>query len=193
MKKLILILNLILVCAFVSQTCYSQIEVVLGIAKTSIIGGESWQDPIGFQVGAIVPVININDRIAFRAEANFSMQGAKWEEYSYSGTTTLLYINAPLVLRYLTESGFFGEAGLQPGILISAKDKYEDGSSESYMEHMNAFDLSLPVGIGYQFKNNIGVGFRVILGITDITKDEDYSDRNMVYALRGTYRFGPKK
>lgn len=193
MKKLILILNLILVCAFLSRTCYSQIEVVLGITKTSIIGSESWQDPIGFQVGAIVPVIDINDRIGFRAEANFSMQGAKWEEYTYSGKTTLLYINVPLVLRYQIESGFFGEAGLQPGLLLSAKDKYDDGTSESYMEHMNAFDLSLPVGVGYQFKNNIGVGFRVILGITDITKDEDYSDRNMVYAFRGTYRFGPEK
>jgi hypothetical protein len=187
MKKSIFILVLILVGASFSNPCASQVDVVLGLLKTSIIGSESWQDPIGLQVGAIVPVANINDMLSFRAEANLSMQGAKWEEYSLSGRTNLLYINIPLVIRYQTESGFFGEAGLQPGLLISAKDKYED-ITESYMDHMNALDISIPLGVGYEFKNNFGIGFRVIPGINDITKDEDDTDRNLVFALRGTYK-----
>ena len=191
MKKSIFILVLILVGASFSNPCASQVDVVLGLLKTSIIGSESWQDPIGLQVGAIVPVANINDMLSFRAEANLSMQGAKWEEYSLSGRTNLLYINIPLVIRYQTESGFFGEAGLQPGLLISAKDKYED-VTESYMDHMNALDISIPLGVGYEFKNNFGIGFRVIPGINDITKDEDDTDRNLVFALRGTYKLNLK-
>jgi len=191
MKKSIFILVLILVGASFSNPCASQVDVVLGLLKTSIIGSESWQDPIGLQVGAIVPVANINDMLSFRAEANLSMQGAKWEEYSLSGRTNLLYINIPLVIRYQTESGFFGEAGLQPGLLISAKDKYED-ITESYMDHMNALDISIPLGVGYEFKNNFGIGFRVIPGINDITKDEDDTDRNLVFALRGTYKLNLK-
>jgi hypothetical protein len=187
MKKSIFILVLILVGASFSNPCASQVDVVLGLLKTSIIGSESWQDPIGLQVGAIVPVANINDMLSFRAEANLSMQGAKWEEYSLSGRTNLLYINIPLVIRYQTESGFFGEAGIQPGLLLSAKDKYED-VTESYMDHMNALDISIPLGVGYEFKNNFGIGFRVIPGINDITKDEDDTDRNLVFALRGTYK-----
>ena len=78
MKKSIFILVLILVGASFSNPCASQVDVVLGLLKTSIIGSESWQDPIGLQVGAIVPVANINDMLSFRAEANLSMQGAKW-------------------------------------------------------------------------------------------------------------------
>jgi len=187
MKKSIFIQVLILVSASFSNPCASQVDVVLGLLKTSIIGSESWQDPIGLQVGAIVPVANINDMLSFRAEANLSMQGAKWEEYSLSGRTNLLYINIPLVIRYQTESGFFGEAGIQPGLLLSAKDKYED-VTESYMDHMNALDISIPLGVGYEFKNNFGIGFRVIPGINDITKDEDDTDRNLVFALRGTYK-----
>ena len=187
MKKSIFILVLILVGASFSNPCASQVDVVLGLLKTSIIGSESWQDPIGIQVGAIVPISNINDMLSFRAEANLSMQGAKWEEYSLSGRTNLLYINIPLVIRYQTESGFFGEAGIQPGLLLSAKDKYED-VTESYMDHMNALDISIPLGVGYEFKNNFGIGFRVIPGINDITKDEDDTDRNLVFALRGTYK-----
>jgi Outer membrane protein beta-barrel domain len=191
MKKLIITLNLILVIALFSQPCASQIDLVLGLSKSSITGSSSWQDPIGFQVGAIVPVVNINDMLCVRAEANLSLQGAKWKEGSLSGRTNLLYINVPLVVRYQTESGFFGEAGLQPGLLLSAKDKYE-GITESYMDHMNAIDLSIPVGVGYEFDNNFGVGFRVITGISDITKDKDYADRNLVFVLRGTYKLGKK-
>lgn len=191
MKKLIFTLNLFLVIAFFSQPCAAQIDVVLGLLKSSITGSESWQDPIGLQVGAIVPVANINEMISFRAEANLSMQGARWEEPGLSGRTNLLYINLPLVIRYQTESGFFGEAGLQPGLLLSAKDKYE-GTTESYMDHMNALDLSIPLGVGFEFKNNFGVGFRIIPGISDITKDKDYADRNLVFALRGTYKLGKK-
>jgi hypothetical protein len=191
MKKLIFTLNLILVIAFFSHPCAAQIDVVLGLLKSSITGSESWQDPIGLQVGAIVPVANINEMISFRAEANLSMQGARWQEYELSGRTNLLYINVPLVVRYQTESGFFGEAGLQPGLLLSAKDKYE-GTTETYMDHMNALDLSIPLGVGFEFKNNFGVGFRIIPGISDITKDKDYADRNLVFALRGTYKLGKK-
>lgn len=187
MKKAIIITSLVMVCISFSQPCVSQIDLVLGVAKTSIIGSESWQDPIGFQAGVIVPVANINEMISIRAEANLSLQGAKWEEGSWSGKTVLLYINIPFVARYLTSSGFFAEAGIQPGFLLSAKDKY-DGTSESYMDHMNAFDLSIPVGVGYEFENNFGLSFRVIPGISDITKDEDDADRNLVFVLRGIYR-----
>jgi hypothetical protein len=191
MKKLIITLNLILVIAFFSRPCAAQIDLVLGLTKSSITGSESWQDPIGFQVGAIIPVMSINEMISLRAEANLSLQGAKWKESTLSGRTNLLYLNVPVVVRYQTESGFFGEAGLQPGLLLSAKDKYE-GTTESYMDHMNAIDLSIPLGVGYEFKNNFGIGFRVIPGISDITKDKDYADRNLVFALRGTYAIRKK-
>lgn len=192
MKKLRLTFTLVLFCAFLSQSCFSQIDLVLGILKSSITGSESWQDPIGFQVGAAIPVFNINEMLSIRVEGNFSMQGAKWQEYTLSGKTVLLYINLPCVVRYKTKVGFFGEAGLQPGFLLSAKDKYE-GTSESYMEHMNALDFSIPLGVGYEFNEKLGIGIRVIPGISDITKDKDYADRNLVFALRGTYRLNIKK
>jgi len=193
MKKLILILNLILVCAFFSKPAYSQLDLILGVSKSSITGGESWKDPIGLQVGASMPVLKFSENLSLRAEANFSMQGAKWEEpfYELEGRLNLLYLNFPVVVRYQTEGGFFAEAGLQPGILLSAKDKYED-ISEDYKDYMNIFDLSIPIGIGYQINEKFGIGFRFIPGITDISEDEDEADRNLVFALRGTYTLNLK-
>jgi len=194
MKKLLLILNLILVCAFFSKPAYSQLDLILGVSKSSITGGESWKDPIGLQVGASMPVLKFSENLSLRAEANFSMQGAKWEEpfYELEGRLNLLYLNFPVVVRYQTEGGFFAEAGLQPGILLSAKDKYED-ISEDYKDYMNIFDLSIPIGIGYQINEKFGIGFRFIPGITDISEDEDEADRNLVFVLRGTYRLNLKK
>ncbi len=129
--------------------------------------------------------------MSVRVEANLSMQGAKWEESVYSGRLNLLYINVPVVLRYQTESGLFAEAGIQPGILISAKDKWED-FSENIMDHMNKLDISIPVEVGYQINDKVSIGVRVIPGITDITEDEDEADRNLVFALRGTWRLNYK-
>jgi len=194
MKKVLLILNLIFVCAFFSKPAYSQLDLILGVSKSSITGGEIWKDPIGFQVGASKPVLKFRENLSLIAEANFSMQGAKWvEEYfDLEGRLNLLYLNFPVVVRYQTEGGFFAEAGLQPGFLLSAKDKYED-ISEDYKDYMNIFDFSIPIGIGYRINEKFGIGFRFIPGITDITEDEDEADRNLVFALRGTYTLNLKK
>jgi hypothetical protein len=191
MKKLIFFLSLILVCAFFSHPCYSQIDLVLGISKSSITGGDSWRDPWGIQAGAILPILNFNQTLSLRVEGNFSMQGAKWEDYDTEGRLNLLYLNAPLVIRYKGRGGFFGEAGIQVGLLLSAKDKWED-ISENIKDYMNIFDFSIPLGVGYEFRNNLGLGLRVIPGISDITEDEDEVDRNFVIALRGTYKLNFK-
>ena len=105
-----------------------------------------------------------------------------------------MYLNFPVVVRYLHETGFFGEAGIQPGVLLSAKDKWGD-SSDDIKDEMKIFDISIPIGIGYQINEKIGVGFRVIPGITNLFEgsDSDDKDRNLVFALRGTYKLNLKK
>jgi hypothetical protein len=143
-----------------------------------------------------MPVYNFSDPLSLRAEANISTQGANWEEESYDmeGKVNLLYLNFPIVVRYLHESGFFAEAGLQPGILLSAKEKYDD-ENDDIKDYMKIFDMGIPLGIGYQINEKISVGLRVIPGITKIFEDADSddNDRNLVFALRGTYKFNLKK
>ena len=194
MKRSIFTFSLVLVSTLLAQPCFSQLDLVLGINKSSITGSDSWKDPVGIQAGVIMPVANISEEISIRAEANLSMQGAKWEYYDGMGKTSLLYLNFPIVARYLHESGFFGEAGLQPGILLSAKDKWGD-SSDDIKDEMKIFDLGIPIGIGYQINEKIGVGFRVIPGMTNLFEgsDSDDKDRNLVFALRGTYKLNLKK
>lgn len=162
--------------------------VMVRLTKCAIHGDDSWQDPIGSQIGAGLPLLNINTPMSVNAGVMVSMQGAGWQEDGYEGKTNLLYAYLPVTLRYQHPAGFYGETGLQPGFLLRAMDKY-DGTSESYMDHMKRFDLSIPVTVGYNFKNNLGVNLSVIPGITDITKDEDVKDVNFVIGLGVTYTF----
>lgn len=213
MKTKTLLLPLIAVCLSIAQSCciyYAESvtdpvtqkeklidrqecwEPIVLLTKASIRGSESWRDPLGFQAGADFPIVFIGKPLSLRAGALVSFQGAGWEYPDLEGRVNLWYAYVPVVIRYTHNSGFYGETGLQPGFLLSAKDKYE-GTSDNYMSHMNRFDLSLPFVIGYNFKNKFGVNFRVIPGITDITRDEDEKDVNFVMGLGATYSFGIKK
>jgi hypothetical protein len=159
-----------------------------GLNINNIMGSESWKPSLGPQLGVAVPLISCNESMVLRPELSLSLQGAGWDEDEWTGRTNLWYLNVPLVMRYQHSSGFFGEAGIQPGFLLIAKDKY-DGESYDYKEYMKSFDLSIPIGVGYEFKNNLGVGIRVTPGLLDISTD-DSKDRNFVIAMRLSYILG---
>jgi len=209
MKARILMMALMAFFLWITQSCCNikyvtdpftgqrQLEAVcqdwwIALTKSAIHGAESWKDPLGFQAGTDLHVTNIINPLSLRAGAMISLQGAGWQEGTLEGRTNLLYAYMPIILKYQHSSGFYGAAGLQPGLLLSAKDKYQ-GITENYMDYMNRFDLSVPVIIGYQFKNNIGVFLRVIPGLNDITKDTDVKDRNFVMGLGVSYSWGLNK
>ncbi len=191
--SILIVANLLLAQSLIAQTDKLVFSVFGALSKSSIVGeSDSWKDPIGGMGGVTVAKF-LNEEVSVRLELNLSMQGAKWEEDwgegLTKGRTNMLYLNVPLVVRYQLESGFFGEAGIQPGFLLSAKDKY-NGLTEDYSDYVKKFDFSFPIGVGYEFINNFGVGIRVIPGITNVNEGEDVSkDRNFVVAVRATYTF----
>jgi len=77
---------------------------------------------------------------------------------------------------------------------LSAKENYED-ENDDIKDYMKIFDMGIPMGIGYQINEKISVGLRFIPGITKIFEDADLDDneRNMVFALRGTYTLNLNK
>jgi hypothetical protein len=168
-------------------------QVIVG-AQSSSLPGESgsYEHLTGFQAGFIMPIARINEVISFRGELNGSLQGANYTDYGMDGKLSLFYLNIPMVARYKTKSGFFGEAGIQPGFCVGAKDKYS-GTTSNYKQYIKTFDFGIPFGIGYEFKNNFGIGIRVIEGLTNINSKGNLKDHNFVMALRGTYSFKIKK
>lgn len=151
-------------------------------------------DPVGVQAGISQLIVDVNQSLSIRAEGNISTQGANWEENDMEGRVSLLYLNAPVVAQYRTTNGLFFEAGVQPGLLLRARDKF-DGESYDFKEHMKNFDFSIPVGVGYVINDDFEVGLRVIPGISNINASDysDTKDRNFVVLLRGIYNFKFKR
>lgn len=203
MKKHTISILAIAGCIGILQSCAfrpcTTMSLNLGGVHSRIVGEDnSWNGAFGGQVGASFQVpYEFSVPVSIWGELNLSMEGAGWENdfgtLSESGITRLIYLNVPLTGRYHFGNGFYGEAGVQPGFLLSAKDKFE-GDSFDYKEYIKKFNFSIPLGVGKKFENNFGLEFRVIPGITNINAGdyEGYTDRNLSFALRGTYTF-PRK
>jgi len=154
----------------------------------------------GGQAGieANVPFKNCRLPLTAWAGLNVSALGAAWEEdfggQMYPGKTRLWYLYVPLTGRYTAGNGLFCEAGIQPGFLLSAKDK-EGGDSYDYRDYIKTFDMGIPLGVGYTFSNNFGIAFRFIPGVTNVNKGEydTYSDHNTSFSLRLFYNIPGKE
>ena len=204
MKKQTKAVFVIAGCIFMLQSCafrpFTTMTTNLAGVHSRIVGdSDSWDGAFGLQ-GGVEAHIPFNCTVPLTAWAGFnvSMQGAGWEEDwgegLVNGTTRLWYLNFPLLGRYQLGQNFYGEFGIQPGVLLSANDNYE-GESYDYSDYVKTFDLGFPLGVGYDFPNNFGLGLRVTPGVLNINEGEYYSgykDRNFVVALRGTYTFKGK-
>lgn len=106
---------------------------------------------------------------AIQPELFYSIQGAK----SGNDKTALSYLNfATVVQRFIGHSGFYIETGPQIGFLVSGKDK-TGGVTTDIKSQLKPIDVSLIVGLGYMFKNGLGINTRYAMGITSIDKDYD--------------------
>lgn len=157
----------------------------------------------GFHIGGFAE-IKISEKFALQPELLFSTQGSKSDysekesfgggSYSYSSEDkyNLSYLNIPIMAKYYVIEKLSIEVGPQIGFLLSAKDKYSDTEtytflgdteSDSYsydFDTKNTYekiDFSLNFGANYEFTKNIFAGVRYNMGLTDIAKtgnvDED--------------------
>ena len=117
-----------------------------------------------------------HNSLALSAGLIESNQGTKTEDinlensnnakdtYSYSVNTQVL--NIPLLLHVFVAPGLSFEAGVQPGFLLSAKSKENDEKND-VKSLMKTFDLSIPIGISYEYAN-IQLDLRYNHGLTSL-------------------------
>ncbi len=185
MRKICLPL-LLLVPVFFSCSRHLNVNVGAGVSK---VAGGSYTDPPGGQANVEAKLVELNKNSSVSAGLGFSYQGAHYSEGNgLTGTVRLGYVNLPLIYTYLAASGAYFEAGLQPGINVIAKDKY-NGITEDFKYGTNTFELGLPLGGGYRFSNGVGVGLRAIYGITNLDKTGEESNHNILAVILLSYRF----
>lgn len=165
----------------------------------------------GFAVG-VDAGYQISNRFALSAGIFYSMQGAGRDysiklgsyEVKDKSTLSLGYLQIPILANVYIFKGFAVKAGIQPGVLLSAKDKYKltstasgEGSSSTtdIKSALNTIDFSIPVGLSYEFTNGLMIGARYEIGLTDIVKShgtlakENKNGKNSVIQISVGYKF----
>lgn len=165
-----------------------------GGAITSLPGDDDNNSKIGFY-GGVTAQLPVGKKFRVAAELVYSLQGNKklirfsdWapnDDYIESGkkeNMNLSYVNLPVLVKYEFIEKMYLETGLQAGLLISAKVKTSQGTGD-IKEHYESFDLSWPIGIGYQLENGLGANFRYNLGLINVHKKAFYEPHNSVVQL----------
>jgi len=79
---------------------------------------------------------------------------------------------------------------LQPGFKLSAKASSNDKDIELLDDDVKGFDLSIPVGLSYEYKNLVLDG-RWNVGATKISEEIDgIKPQNTVFQITLGYKFG---
>ncbi|MCV9927564.1 PorT family protein [Flavobacterium sp. LS1R49] len=122
----------------------------------------------GFHAGGIVGY-KINDNLSIQEEFLYSTQGAKLKGGLLDGKDIKLsYVAVPILLKYKTNFGLYFEAGPQIGILVD--DNFKSLGISSDTKYAEKIDGGASGGIGYQFKNGLGIGARYYMSFTNVTK-----------------------
>jgi opacity protein-like surface antigen len=202
MKRLLmtpaLVLLTFVVCAQVDKWDKEEDMIEIGVGgNVATITGDSpdYSSVGGIQIGIRTKGVNLSKKASLGIGMEFSMQGGKSDSYEYvpggesnnrSTTTRLNYLNVPIVVRFQNDRhGFFAEAGLQPGLLLSAKKK--GTATTNLKESFKKLDIGIPVRVGYKLKNKFGIALGVTPGLMNINKNSEVKKRNFVASLGLSY------
>ena len=85
------------------------------------------------------------------------------------------------MVNFYVAKGFALKIGLQPGFLVSADNK----------DAFESFNLSMPIGLSYEFKNGITLDLRGTPGLTAVNKNSnsDWKLRSDCSTLTIGYKF----
>lgn len=196
MKKFIFLL--ICACFFtpgISQnnqnSYFKDLGIFGGPGFNTILGGESWQGGFGFIAGVDSKIIPLGETSNIIGGIGFAFNNVPWEEsfmedgfsdymsdYNYSGNSKFIRLFVPVLYNYVFDNNIYLEAGLQPEILISAKDKM-DGETYDDKENYNVFNIAAVGGGGVQVNDKIGVGVRVAIDLLNMdSSDGMYYDES---------------
>ena len=89
-------------------------------------------------------------------------------------------------MNFYVAKGFALKIGLQPGFLVNAKAESVDNK-----DAFESFNLSMPIGLSYEFKNGITLDLRGTPGLTAVNKNSnsDWKLRSDCSTLTIGYKF----
>ena len=192
MKKLILVAVALMSAAstfaqFEPGTLSFQPKAGLNIAYLSNADGA---DPRFMYAAGAEVEYQFTKKISLAGSVLYSKQGAKYDVQNsgyvypnnYKLTIKMDYINFPIVANFYILKGFALKFGIQPAVNVKAAYSESTYSSDiSYSSRgvdIKTFDLSIPVGLSYEFMNrNLVLDARYNIGLTRLIEGDDSRNR----------------
>lgn len=202
MKKIILLAVVAMMATVSVNAQRTFVKPMVGATFSNLTSVDDTKYKVGV-VGGLEVGYHVTDPIALSAGLLVSMQGCalKDNEIVKDVKTTLTYLNVPILANYYVAPGFAIKAGIQPGFLVGQKTKGSERISgegswndfeDSETDGLNKFDLSIPIGLSYEFSDFI-IDARYNLGLTKIIDDREIFEdsnkaKNSVFMLTVGYK-----
>ena len=192
MKNLLILLVLVTL-TFTSCSCHYY-GLKSGLNVSSINGDDigGTQSRLGLVAGGFAELC-VDDYMSIQPEVLYSQQGVKYSDQNgYDGTIKLDYINVPLMVKFKASKTFTLEAGPQAGFLLSAKDKFKsslDSGMEDIKNDIEPIDFGANFGLIYDLQNGWFFGARYGLGLSNINKNSDVTNKNGVFQFSLGFKF----
>lgn len=121
--------------------------------------------------------INLGLTLDFKGSDNFNIQtglmfngmGAKETDGNETVKLPLNYLSFPVLAKVKFGSGFYGFAGPQLSVLLSAKVKY-DGGTDDLKNDLKGTSLFGLFGLGYSVNDKFSIYADYTAGLTDLSK-----------------------
>ena len=201
--KFIIALSLFVLLAFLPQISNAQkgefgvrfMPTISSLDVQSSSGGQiSGDATVGFGAGIFLG-FNFSDNFGLQGEAIYSTLNQKYTEDDVEKEIKLEYINIPLLLSFNTGKlkpvNFNVVAGPQIGISVGSELFTSDGGdpdNEAVLS-VKKGDLGFAYGAGFDFGLNtaktfrLGIGFRGVYGLIDISDNSNNNSTNSYYVL----------
>lgn len=184
MKKLFLVAaSFCAIIATNAQHPHWGVKGGVNVANINIQHGANPDSKIGIHVGGLAH-IHLSEHFALQPELMYSGQGAG----SNNAKTKLHYINMPVLLQYMTGSGFRLQTGPQVGVLMSAKYKL-NGTETNVNDGYKTPDFSWSFGASYVTMKGLGFDARYNHGISNISNTPGNKYKNRVFQFGLFYQF----
>jgi len=130
----------------------------------------------GFNAGLMYRLISTGRLLSIWLEPGYSQIGAKSKNTAGGSQSVKLgYLMLPIMARVQTGIGLYGEIGVQTQVLVSAKN-----GSADIKDDVNGFDWGIPLGLGFELRNRIGISARWFTGFTDLSKTTDKAHNSVI-------------
>ena len=131
-------------------------------------------------------------KLSLSAGMLYSQQGEKakiketFQETDITAKTD--YLNFPILANVYVAKGLAVKFGVQPGVNVKAGYSFNNSSFEwegnlsYYGIHVKTFDLAIPVGLSYEYKNFV-IDARYNIGVTKMAEGDESRNRTFQFMI----------